>query len=362
MTSHQQPRAGPPEPVDWEALARYVTGESTGDERADVGAWIAAEPSRAALVSALEHAFATTAFVPPADLDVEGRLRSVLARRDETSHVGNIPSIMRARPAARAGTLSPRRWRTAALLAASIVAVAALGVLWQRARELGSDAATPLAVAVFQTAIGARDSVRLPDGTRVVLGPGTRLALIPGYGESRRELELRGEAFFDVHHDDGRPFIVHAGGAAIRDLGTRFAVHEAADGVRVVVTGGSVLLRADRSADSLVLLRGDRGAVGPDGMLTAQRAAATEDDLAWTRGRLVFRDAPLAQVQDDVRRWYGIELRVADPTLAGRHITTTFAGDPPERVVRVIALALGASAERSGDTVTLRANAGGSRR
>jgi transmembrane sensor len=52
-------------------------------------------------------------------------------------------------------------------------------------------------------------------------------------------------------------------------------------------------------------------------------------------------------------------LRIADPSLAGRHLTTTFAGDPPQRVLQIIALALGARVERHGDTAVLRAGAAG---
>jgi transmembrane sensor len=106
-----------------------------------------------------------------------------------------------------------------------------------------------------------------------------------------------------------------------------------------------------------VLRQGDRGTLD-DGRMTAERAAATEDDLAWTRGRLVFRDAPLEQVAADLRRWYGVELRAGDDAVAARRLTASFGEEAPADVLRVIGLALGADVAMRGDTAVLRAASG----
>jgi transmembrane sensor len=351
MTTDRSPRSENHDQVHWEALARYVAGESSDAERAEMGRWIAADPANAELLAGVERIWSRAGRVAAAaPVDVEGALASVLARMDEPEVRELVP---RGSARGRGG------WWRNVLVAASLVGVAALGLLWRPVRN-GTDAGPAAQQLVFTTAVGARDSVRLPDGTRVVLGPGTQLALAPEYGKSARELDLRGEALFDVTHDEARPFTVRSGGATVRDLGTRFAVHGDSvegGGVQVVVTGGSVLLRPPRSATSsgdtgLVLTRGDRASVNADGRIAVQRDAATDDDLAWTRGRLVFRDAPLSQVRADVRRWFGVELRLADATLAERHLTSDFrSDDTPAHVVRVIELALGdVKAERSGTT------------
>ncbi len=83
--------------------------------------------------------------------------------------------------------------------------------------------------------------------------------------------------------------------------------------------------------------------------------------MAWIRGRLVFREAPLTEVIASLKRWYGIELRVADKSLASRHLTTSFSGEPLDRVLEVIRLVLGADIERRGDTVIVRLTKGSSR-
>jgi transmembrane sensor len=347
-------RAAPPA---WEALGRYLAGESGAEEARDVAAWLAAHPADAELLEELDARLGAT-FTPTADeppIDVEGALASVRARRDaEPSHV--LPF----RPAA------PRRrlgWGLGGLAAAAAVAVLAVGIdTRDRGAENDAGAASASAAGrVVATAVGQRDSVRLPDGTRVLLAPGSRLTIAADYGAARREVQLDGAAWVAVRHDATRPFSVRAGNALVRDIGTEFTVRT--DGVgeagsaAVVVTEGVVSLRAARAAadPGVVLQAGDRGVLRPDGAVVAERGAASEDDVAWTRGRLVYHAAPLDVVRADLRRWYGIELRVADPALAARRLTATFGGEPAARVVEIVALALGARAEQAGDTVVLRA-------
>jgi transmembrane sensor len=357
MTDRTPDAGSPTEQIDWDALARYLAGESSADEADAMRRWLDARGDRAALVAALERSVGRLAYQAPKDLDVEGALRRVRARRDEPD-VRVLPS----RPAGvpRFVSRSPR-WSAGGLRAAAVLAAIAVGttLLWQSRRERDVRE-TPAVAQMYTTAVGERDSLRLPDGTRVVLGPGSRLAVDQGYGTSHREVGLRGEAYFDAQHGGAHPFTVRAGNATVRDVGTAFAVHsDPGDGVRVVVTSGAVVLQARNAPpDSGVLLRqGDRGVLGPGGHVVAQRGAATEEDLAWTRGRLIFRDAPLAQVSADLRRWYGIELRIADSSLAGKHVTTTFDAEPPQRVLDVLALILGARIEQRGDTAILRAGA-----
>jgi transmembrane sensor len=124
--------------------------------------------------------------------------------------------------------------------------------------------------------------------------------------------------------------------------------------VRVVVSEGAVQLAPRRGGGSVILRPGDVGTVSAGGGVVASRGAATPDDMAWTSGRLVFRNASVGELSADLRRWYGVELRVTDSALLRRHFTGSFTGEPSNRVIDVIALAFGARAERRGDTVFIR--------
>ncbi|HYW11794.1 MAG TPA: FecR domain-containing protein [Longimicrobium sp.] len=335
----------------WEALARFLAGESPPGEADAVRAWLAGRPEREAELAALDRAMDRGA--SPSNLDVEAALARV-HRRMDTPEAPVIP--LRRTVPRRTGppSVAAPRWRTPALRVAATVLLL-LGALfaWQALR--GGDPRST--VRTYASGVGQRDSVQLSDGTRVLLGPGSRLTLVAGYGGRAREVELRGEAMFDVPHDDARPFTVRAGGARVRDIGTVFSVEaDSGGGVRVVVTDGAVALRADADAagDEMVLRQGERGVL-PEGGTRAQRTAATADDLAWTRGQLVFRDAGITDVAADVRRWFGVELRAGDAAVAGRRLTASFQGEDRDQVLQVIALALGAEMTVRGDTAVLNA-------
>jgi transmembrane sensor len=346
------------DPYDWDALARYIAGESTPAEKRTVEAWLEARPERAQLVSALRESIDGLAIDTADDVDVEAALRKVHARMaDPAAVVVAMPSPARrvridrtVRPAAPAS----RRWRViGSLAAAAAIVLTAIGV-WNSRRPT---AVAPMGMATsYSTAVGERDSVRLADGSTVILGPSSRLAVAAGYGGATREVELHGEGYFVVVHDAARPFTVHSGGATIVDVGTTFSVRDdAGAGVRVAVTSGSVRVSRGASADSgVVLAAGDAVTLAGHAPASVARGGVTADDTAFTRGVLMLRDAPLSQVATELRRWYGIELRVTDSATARRRLTATFAGESPEQAMAIIGAALGARVERRGDTVIVR--------
>jgi transmembrane sensor len=349
--------------ADWEAIARYFAGESAPEERDVVRRWLEAHPGEASALSALGDATAQLPTATPAGLDVEAALERVTQRRD----AADVIPIGSRRPAPRTATpaAAPARgWRTFALPAAA-AAVLVVGVsLYRHSADGGGYASgTGTAAQTFATAVGQRDSVRLADGTRVLLAPQSRLTVAAGYGDNVREVELQGEAYFDVHHDAARPFLVRAGGADIRDLGTTFTVRATGDqGVRVAVTSGSVSLAPTRAATNtaVVLQPGDAGTLASDGRTRVERGGTVEPDTAWTHGRLVFREAPVGTVRTELRRWYGIDLQV-DSSFASRHLSMTFDGESADRVLEVIALSLGAEVTRQGNTAVVKPGSARSR-
>ena len=347
---------------EWTVLARHLAGESPADEARVVSEWLATNPADAELLRALDTAATRPAPAAGEPLDVEAALARVHARIDAAPALRIEPPTRRAASGGRSG-----RWRFGGLTA---VAAALLAVVLSRPDDETLPSTLTSAERVITTAVGVRDSVTLSDGSRIVLAPGTRLVIAAGYGGSARDVTLEGQARFSVQHDETRPFSVRAGGALVRDLGTEFTVRTAdsdldSDAVDVAVFEGSVALDAAASATSVqppagrgvVLGPGDRGEVRRDGRVEARRGAATAEDTAWTRGRLVFRDTPLSSVRTELRRWYGVELRLADETLAQRRLTASFDGEPVDRVVDAIALAVGADVERRGATVRLRRSA-----
>jgi transmembrane sensor len=340
-----------PEDDRWEVLARYIAGESAADEAEAVRVWLAADPAQSLLLRSLTHAMDRIAFEPPAGLDVEQALAVVAARLGEAEVVPLRPSAASRRPA----------WMANALRAAAAVALVVAGGLVVRSMQSRRVTAPVVTALTYQTPVGRADTVNLADGSRVVLGPDSRLALSATFGATDRGVELDGQALFTVKHDATLPFRVRSGQATIEDLGTTFSVRNQEGGeVRVVVTEGSVKLAAVNGAagSGLVLGAGDLGVLSADGTTRETRGGASDDDVAWTRGRLIFRDATLAEVRTELRRWYGLDLRVEDASLEQRHLTATFEGESAGEVLEVIGLSIGANIEQQGNVAVVRAQSG----
>ena len=332
---------------DWELLARELAGESAPGDAARI------TPEHREMLQAIDDLTSELKSDIPHDLDVEGALAKVKARPGFT-HRDIIPLDSGLR----------NRWHVPmpALAAAALLAVGFASWMAYRNRPRET-AVTPLP-RMLGTGVGVRDSMTLVDGTRIVLGPLSSVKVVSGYGSGSREVEVRGDAWFDVTHDASKPFTVHAGSATIIDVGTTFAVRsDDPAGVSVSVSDGAVSLRQMNTpvSQGVILKAGDNGLLQNDGRVVARRGSATEDDVAWLKGRLVFRDAPISRVAAEMRKWYGIELKVADKALNNRHLTATFAGEPAERVLETIRLALGADMERRGDTAVVRLNEGNTR-
>lgn len=396
MSDNLSPRT-PPAP-DWEAIARYHAGESPPEEARVVAGWLAANAPDAAMLAtlddAIDRAVGADALALVAEPDVEAALRTVRARRAagalaaaQSSPASRDPAVLpfatRAgqAPPVEASRLAARLRRTRVWWAAGGLAAAAALALLVRPTEVGDQArgdSTPSVMValpelaageVRTTAVGRRDSLRLPDGTRVVLAPGSRLAVAPGFGEPMREVELEGQALFMVTHDEAKPFTVHAGEAIVRDLGTVFEVRTdgaAAGSVTVAVTEGRVAMALARDSARLAagddglpaLDAGDRGGIGSGSAPWVSRGAVDAEDVSWaTTGTLVYRNATLATVAADLRRWHGLELHVDDPGLLARRLTATFTNESADEKLRVLTLALGATASHSGNGVRLRPRA-----
>ncbi len=126
----------------------------------------------------------------------------------------------------------------------------------------------------------------------------------------------RGEAYFTVRHDAAHPFAVHAGDATFRDVGTAFDVVRRDGATQIAVREGAVLYDPGGAA---VRLDGGQAMRIADGSATVQ-AVDTSAVGGWRSGRLLYRDAPLADVAAG-RRAQHRRARLGRPALAQRRFS-----------------------------------------
>lgn len=341
-----------PTPTDefpWADLGRWFAGELSPAEAAELERWIAGDPGRAAVVGALRQAW-ISAGAAGEGWDAGAALRRV-----------HDVSAAEARVIARLGeTGAPtrgRRW-SHVLHAARIAAVLALvtgGAFLAERASRRSEAPVPVTTAEYRTPRGQRLALRLADGTQVTLAPGSVLRRRSDYGQRERRLELEGEGYFIVTHDSTRPFTVHTRHMVARDLGTRFDVRAYSDEKvsEVLVVEGKVEVDTPQS-DSLgssgaglstrqapVLGPGQLAQVNPRGELSVRSDVDLGRRLAWTEGRLVFKDTPLRDVRRQLERWYDVEIRLTGADLGGLRVSGEFEEEPVTQVLDAVARSLG---------------------
>jgi transmembrane sensor len=324
--------------ADWQRLARYAAGENTAEESAELREWVLADPARAKLVETLRNPAPWKS--PLRDSDIEAALAKVKARM----HGPQVLHFETKRPSF---LLSP-----ALRIAAGIVIVAGAALLL---RNGNTSLVTPTVATAqhFTSPVGMSRAVHLRDGSTVLLAPNSRLDVASSFATGNRSVSLTGGGYFEIRHDAAHPFLASIAGVTVRDIGTSFVLRETNGLVRVAVTAGIVGIRPNGSEKETVLKAGGL-AIASGGAVNVSCCDAGGDDVAWTEGKLVFRNAPLPEVSSEVYRWYGVRIEAGDPSVAARHITASFSGEPVNEVLRVIALTLGASVEREGDRAILR--------
>lgn len=212
--------------------------------------------------------------------------------------------------------------------AAAFVAVAIFaGMQWAQARS------------AYSTGVGEQRLVRLDDGSRVRLDTQTQIKVRFSQGARRIILE-RGQAFFEVAHDTGRPFVVDAGTTDVQAIGTRFDVRRDDGQVRVILVDGIVEVRAAAPVSKPGAQQ--RWILKPGEELTAGRApvAPKPVDVAaatsWTDGRITFGAVPLTAAIAEVNRYSDQKIELDAPHVAAILVTGVFnSGDTDAFVAAV---------------------------
>jgi transmembrane sensor len=196
----------------------------------------------------------------------------------------------------------------------------------------------PQYVAV-STGAAELDTLELPDGSRVVMAPNTSLRYSIAPSRGPRTVTLDGEAYFEVRHDDARPFRVKTRRAIVTDLGTTFVVRENAADVHALVSvrsgAASVLATTADTIPPTTMRPGDGAYVDSHGEIS-RFSGDPESYGAWTSGELAFDGTALPEVLDRLRRWYGVEFRLADSTLSTQYFTGEFHSVPLAEALAIL--------------------------
>lgn len=186
----------------------------------------------------------------------------------------------------------------------------------------------------------------LPDNSRIILNRASKLEYPERFAGKNRLVKLTGEALFEVTKDPSTPFIVDAGPAKVKVLGTVFnlSAYPGQD-VQVTVTEGRVLfftldpLTGDTS--SITLEAGMSGLLARGASKPVFVEKAAPDRLYWANHVLEFKGTPLSEVFAMVEKYYNVRISVSTPDILDCRLSASFDNEPVDRIMTVIADSFG---------------------
>ncbi|WP_113635410.1 FecR family protein [Nubsella zeaxanthinifaciens] len=158
----------------------------------------------------------------------------------------------------------------------------------------------------ISTPVGSNYQVILSDGTKVWLNAKTTLKFPAVFKGTNRQVELSGEAYFEVAHNEKQPFLLTAKGMTVQVLGTHFNVSAYDDDQLVKTSLLEGAIKANYQTKSLLLKPGQQAVLSESKL--SQSGFNEDDVMAWKSGYFIFRNEPIQEIMKEISRWYHIEV------------------------------------------------------
>ena len=206
------------------------------------------------------------------------------------------------------------------------------------------------------TPIGGEYSLVLSDGTKVFLNADSELKYPVEFSDGKRIVDLKGEAYFEVHKDSLRPFVVRVNGAEVTVLGTSFNVNTYGDDGQIYTTlvNGAVRVSSVKNGQAEVLKPGMQSVMNVQSGLLTVRKVDVEPYVAWREGRFVFRAMTLDLIMRQLQRWYDFEVFYQNPELKDYEFRGVIKRDMDlDKVLSVIKVTTNVDFEVKGKVITI---------
>ncbi len=169
---------------------------------------------------------------------------------------------------------------------------------------------------VIHVPIGGEYRLILSDGTNVYLNSMTTLKYPVQFGSQKREVELTGEAYFEVAKNGASPFVVNTKELKVEVLGTSFNVNAYEDSKKIVTTlveGKVKLVHSQNEGDERILNPNEQAVLDNHTGEIALHSVDVSDFISWKDGQLIFHDMPLEDIMVLLTRWYSANVFYQNP-------------------------------------------------
>ena len=338
-------------------IARKLSGEASPGEIEELDALLKEQPADAYFLSLLaEYWTAPVSSIAGEDADPEAHFRHILDAAAGEEQEPENEAEPGSGPVYKSRTHYIRN-----ILAAAAVFAGLIFFSWLYLRQ-SRHGAPELSRIETIAKPGAKSRLLLPDGSVVWLNSGSRISYPASFTDSLREVELEGEAYFDVAKDPGRPFTVHTRDIHIKVLGTVFNVKCYPEDDRTEATLISGLVQVQKtgggSGETLLLHPHEKVVVsrapenvpaGADiplpGAMTVKHLKENAADTAmaetaWVYNKLVFDGEDFREIAAEMERWYNVKIIINDSTVAGYRFHAKFENESITEVLAALRLTL----------------------
>lgn len=235
-----------------------------------------------------------------------------------------------------------------------------LCLVWAVVQYISRPAAAPAVYVSVTAAPGVKKKINLPDGSVISLNSESKVSFLRGFASDKREIVLRGEAFFEVAEDSLRPFIVHTGNISTQALGTSFNINYSPYDTAITVALATGVVKIDKQ-DKDRKRQITRLAPGQQlsyNKVTQQYAVVPFDRgevLGWKQGVLSFRQANMEQTVRKLENWYGVDIEVDTSGMPDEawNYTGEYDSQALDKVLEGIGFVKGFSFSRDGKEVRI---------
>ncbi len=327
--------------IDWPLLAKYLSGESSDKENAEVLNWLEKDNENQKLIDSMKGVWELPEIdYEPSDVNAlwnEVAEKAGITGQSKEQVIYKMPG----KQDENILSLFLNKLRTPVLRYAAVFLLAiSIPFLYYLFSGRGGE----VDLVNWKTVIvdqAKQSSLTLNDGTKLFLDSGTRIQIPENFGVDSRIVKLEGEAYFEVFTDPEKPFIVYSANAFVKVLGTKFNIRawEETAEVKVVVAEGRVSFGIDDSPDKKIILdKGFGGILTASDELSVPQQVDIKRSLSWMRGEISFNDNRFSEVLSQVGRWYDIKFILRDSTIINERLSVTIHNNSLPEVLEVLSV------------------------
>ncbi|MGM0507182.1 MAG: FecR family protein [Bacteroidota bacterium] len=340
----------------WKLVQQYVTGNISPSMRRELERWALQHPDNKKL---LEEVTRIWELSPEEDFDVnvQDMWESFYREQIEKNDLVSVRSQSHHHSYLRSNGKMKNILRAAAVVLVSVFAGYFTQTQLASEKHVDSELASDFyLMQELVTSDKEKASIIFSDGTEVILNASSSLRFPKQFNGSVREIQLDGEAYFNVARNPDSPFIVHTRDAAVEVLGTKFNVQAWSEDVRaeIVVREGKVSVASESEESGqtgVVLNEGEFTQVSQGKSPVHPQKVNSENYLLWTEGGLHFDNTPLQDVFRNIERRFQVDITVHDEELLMIPFTSTFYQAELNEILTVIAASMKLEYLREGSKI-----------